>query len=121
MKLKDRPLLVLACSALLVVACGSPKKPPAAAAKPAAATSTFGVIPVPRDITEGKGVMRLDGGTAIVYSGGEPAKQTAAYFIDLMNRQRDSGLASAQEGAPRSGAVNFVLDASKQDLGAEGY
>src|SRR5689334_5706633 len=114
--------LVLACSALLV-ACGSPKAP-ATAAKPktmAASAASIGVIPAPRDITLGEGVMHIDGGTDVVFSGGETAAQTAQYFVDLMNRQRDTGLASPKEGAARSGAVNFVLDPAKQDLGAEGY
>jgi hexosaminidase len=106
--------------AALVVACGSPEPPPAAA-KPQAAAPDHGVIPVPREIIAGQGSMRIDGGTDIVYSGGDAARQTAQYFVDLMNRQRDTGLASPREGAARSGAVNFVLDATKQDLGAEGY
>ncbi|HEX6636112.1 MAG TPA: family 20 glycosylhydrolase, partial [Steroidobacteraceae bacterium] len=79
------------------------------------------VIPAPRDISEGKGVMRLDGGIDVLFSGGEPARQTAQYFVDLMNRLRDVGLATPKESAARSGAVNFVLDPSKQDLGTEGY
>ena len=120
MKQKTRSFLMLAAAATLTVACGSPK-PPATAGKPAVATPTFGVIPVPRAITAGQGAMRIDGGTDVVYSGGEPARQTAQYFVDLMNQQRDTGLASPKDGKARSGAVNFVLDANKRDLGAEGY
>lgn len=116
------PFLVLACSALMV-ACGSPKTP-ATGAKPksaAVSAASIGVIPAPRDITLGEGVMHIDGGTDVLFSGGEPAGKTAQYFVDLMNRQRDTGLASPKEGAARSGAVNFVLDSTKQDLGTEGY
>ena len=51
--------------AALVVACGSPKPPPAQA-KPKAAATTVNVIPAPRDITTGKGTMRVDGGTDVV-------------------------------------------------------
>src|SRR5689334_18878101 len=120
---KTRPLLVLAFTAALVAACGSPKTP-ATAGKPkpvSASAAAIGVIPAPRDITEGKGVMRIDGGVDVLFTGGEPARQTAQYFVDLMNRLRDTGLATPKEGAARAGAVNFVLDAAKSDLGAEGY
>lgn len=119
---KHVSVLVLVSSAALVLACGSPQKP-ATAGKPKAAVSAakFGVIPAPRDITEGEGVMHIDGGTDVVFTGGDPARQTAQYFVDLMNRLRDVGLATPKEGAARSGAVNFVLDANKTDLGAEGY
>jgi hypothetical protein len=55
---------------------------------------SYGVIPVPRDITDGKGGLHVDGGTDVVYSGGDAARQTALYFIDLMARQRDLGLSS---------------------------
>ncbi len=120
MKTTNISWLVLGLSAALVVACGSPK-PPAAQSAARAPASTYGVIPAPRDITAGTGGMHVDGGTDVVYSGGEAAKQTALYFIDLMARQRDLGLAAPREGTARSGAVNFVLDAGKQDLGAEGY
>lgn len=127
MKKQNVSFLVLALSAslaaALVVACGSPKQPAAGSAPTAAATKAgpFGVIPAPRDIVAGKGQMRIDGGVDVLFTGGEPARQTAQYFVDLMNRLRDTGLASPKEGSARSGAVNFVLDASKQDLGAEGY
>ncbi|HUQ10957.1 MAG TPA: family 20 glycosylhydrolase [Steroidobacteraceae bacterium] len=123
MKQKTLSILVLAFTAALVVACGSPKTPaPAEKPRPAsAAAAAIGVIPAPRDITAGKGEMRIDGGVDVLFTGGEPARQTAQYFVDLMNRQRDTGLASPKEGAARAGAVNFVLDAAKQDLGAEGY
>jgi hexosaminidase len=112
--------LLLAATAALVVACGSPA-PPAGQAKPQAPASTFGVIPVPRDIAAGTGTMRVDGGTDVVFTGGEAAKQTALYFIDLMQRQRELGLSPPREGGPRGGAVAFVLAPDKKDLGAEGY
>jgi hexosaminidase len=112
--------LVLGLSAALVGACGSPK-PPTPKATPKAAASDYGVIPAPRDITAGTGGMRVDGGTDVVYSGGEAARQTALYFIDLMARQRDLGLSSPREGSARSSAVNFVLSPDSKELGAEGY
>jgi hexosaminidase len=116
-------LLVLTITAALVAACGSPKAP-ATADKPKTAAvkaGRFGVIPAPRDISEGEGQMHIDGGVDVLFTGGEPARQAAQYFVDVMNRLRDTGLASPKEGVARAGAVNFVLDASKQDLGAEGY
>ena len=120
MKKHSVSVLVLVITAALVAACGSPK-PPVAADPPKASVPRVGVIPAPRDIAAGKGAMRVDGGIDVVYSGGEPAKQTSQYFVDLMNRLRDTGLASPKEGTARSGAVNFVLDPAKADLGAEGY
>jgi hexosaminidase len=122
MKPKFQSFLVLAFTAALV-ACGSPKTP-AVAEKPKAATggaAITGVIPAPRDIKEGEGVMRIDGGTDVLFAGGEAARPAAQYFVDLMNRLRDTGLATPKEGAARSGAVSFVLDTNEKDLGAEGY
>src|SRR5688572_14309368 len=116
MKKHSVSVLVLVITAALVAACGSPK-PPVAADPPKASVPRVGVIPAPRDIAAGKGAMRVDGGIDVVYSGGEPAKQTSQYFVDLMNRLRDTGLASPKEGTARSGAVNFVLDPAKADLG----
>jgi hexosaminidase len=116
---KHFSLLVMICTATLVMGCGKPQAP--AGARPEAAQAVPSVIPAPRDVTGGEGALRVDGGTDVIFSGGESARQTAQFFIDLMNRQRDLGLASPKEGTPRAGAVNFVLDAGKQDLGAEGY
>ena len=110
-------------AAVAIGACGSPDKP-AGANQPQAATvaaARIGVIPAPRDITLAEGSLRIAGGTDVRYSGGDSAKQTAEYFVALMNRLRDTGLASPKEGTPGSGAVAFVLDENKKDLGAEGY
>jgi hexosaminidase len=113
--------LVMMLAAATVVACGSsePGKPKPSAARET--TRTFGVIPVPRDIESGDGIMKVAGGTDVVYSGGEPAKRTAQYFIDLTQRHNELGLASAREGEPKNGAINFVLASDQQALGDEGY
>src|SRR5687767_10341678 len=104
------PTLVLLGSAL-VTACGSSESPaPRAAGKPA--TAPHNVIPAPRAIiANGTGTMMVAGGTDVVYSGGDPARQTALYFIELMQQQRELGLASPREGKARNGAINFVLAA----------
>jgi hexosaminidase len=110
--------LVLVLTAALVAACGSPEP---SATKATGPMPTFGIIPVPRDVVAGTGSMHVAGGTDVLYTGGEPAKQVALYFIDLMARQRDLGLAAPREEKARSGAVNFVLAPDKKELGAEGY
>jgi hexosaminidase len=123
LSLKVTAFIAAVAIGALVAACGSSEKPsgadkPKAAVVPAA---RIGVIPAPRDISIAEGTLRIAGGTHVQYSGGEAARQTAEYFVSLMNRLRDTGLASPREGSPGSGAVTFVLDVNNKDLGAEGY
>jgi hexosaminidase len=124
MKKQHLSLPVLAfCASLgaaLLAACGSPG-PSAGAPRPGGAPGFANVIPAPREVMAAEGVMHIDGGTDVTFTGGEGARQTAQYFVDLLNRLRDLGLASPKQAAARSGAVNFVLDAQQQALGAEGY
>ena len=116
--------LVLLITAAVVVACGSrepakPKAPPASNT-----TRTYGIIPVPRGIEARDGAIRVAGGTGVVFSGGDAAKQTAQYFVDLTQRHLTLGLSSPVDGQPKNGAINFVLAADPQttrDLGNEGY
>jgi hexosaminidase len=118
--------VVLLLTALVVVACGS--RDPASPAAPAVkkSTRTYGIVPVPRDIESGEGGIRVAGGTRVVFSGGEAARSSAQYFVDLTQRHITLGLSSPVAGEPRNGAVNFVLvedpqSGAAKDLGDEGY
>jgi hexosaminidase len=116
--------LVLLITAAAVVACGSgePAKPKAPAASNT--TRTYGVIPVPRGIEAREGSLRVAGGTDVVFSGGDVARQSAQYFVDLTQRHLMLGLSAPVDGQPKNGAINFVLSADQQttkDLGDEGY
>ncbi len=106
--------------AALAVGCGKGEQASPEAGAAAKKTLTYGIIPVPRDIESDEGSMHVAGGTDVRYSGGDSAKQTALYFIDLLQRQKQLGLSAPEEGEPSDGAVNFVLK-SDADLPDEGY
>jgi hexosaminidase len=113
------PRLVVMFCVALVVGCGSRESdaPPAAAAKKS--TRTYGIIPVPRDIESGEGVLRVAGGTDVIFVG-ESARAAAQYFVDLTQSQIQLGLAAPRAGEEKGGAINFVLAAADK-LGDEGY
>jgi hexosaminidase len=112
--------LVVMVSTALVVACGSREPSTPKPAVPQKSARTYGIIPVPRDIQSGQGVMRVAGGTAVVYVG-DAARASAQYFVDLTQRLIQLGLSSPREGDARNGAINFVLAPDQTALGDEGY
>ena len=123
MKKKYLSWLVFGLSAALVVACGSSEPAPKKAA--VIPVPNLGLVPMPRDISGATGSFRLAANTDVVYSGGEGAGSAATYFVELATQQKLVALSKAEEGAPGSGDIAFVLagegNAATKDLGAEGY
>jgi hexosaminidase len=118
--------VTLLLGAALIVACGSREPTSSQAPAEKKTTRTYGIIPVPRDIEAGEGGIRVAGGTRVVFSGGDAARASAQYFVDLTQRNITLGLPSPVAGEARNGAVNFVLldDPATEDakhLGDEGY
>ena len=95
------------CLALLVLAC-------AAAAQPA-------LIPAPAEMAVGRGGFEIGGETEIVVAPGDrEARRIAGVLAALVGTTVDS-TPQVTTARPQTGAVRFVTDAARDDLGAEGY
>ena len=94
-----------------------------AAAEPApmaVAPTPVALVPVPASVVQGAGTFTLTSQTQILSSGQAEASGVAAYLSRLLWPGRP---ASSQPltGEPARDAINLLLDASLDTLGAEGY
>ncbi len=99
--------MLVRCLFLLALAC-------AATAQPA-------LIPAPAEMTVGRGGFEIGGETEIVVAPGDrDARRVAVALAALVGTTVDS-TPQVTTARPQTGAVRFVTDAARDDLGAEGY
>jgi hexosaminidase len=106
----------------LTGACGSPDATTTAAKPVQLDAPHLGLIPAPLHSTGAIGTFRVAATTPVLYSGGEGASGAARYFVELIKQQRpDLAFRPAREDSPESGSIGFVLAASEDSFGKEGY
>ncbi len=89
-----------------------------ALAAPAALAAPLPLIPAPQSAVAGQGRFALTAGMR-VGAQGEPARQAAEQFIDLLHNSGGPALELAEEGEAAQAPIQFVLDPAAGP--AEGY
>ena len=95
------------CLVLALAAC-------AASAQPA-------LIPAPTSLETGRGSFEIDGETALVVAPGDREARRVAGVLAALVGTTDDSTPQVTSARPRTGAVRFVTDPARDDLGAEGY